>query len=61
VDQEYGQALNLCYQQTPPVLLRTLDALHLASARAAGESEVVVADKRLRDAARLLGFSLFPA
>jgi len=60
VDQEYGQALNLCYQQTPPVLLRTLDALHVASARAAGESQVVATDNRLRDVARLLGFALFP-
>lgn len=60
VDQEYGQALNLCYQQTPPILLRTFDAPHLASARAAGESQVVATDKRLRDAAKLLGFSLFP-
>ena len=60
VEQEYGRVLDLCYQQTPPLLLRTFDALHLASARVAGEIEVVATDKRLRDAARLLGFSLFP-
>ena len=41
VEQEYGQVLNLCYQQTPPLPLRTLDALHLASARVAAETEIV--------------------
>ncbi len=61
VEQEYGRVLDLCYQQTPPLLLRTLDALHLASARIAGGTEFVATDKRLRDAAKLLGFSLFPA
>ena len=48
-------------QPTPPILLRTLDALHLASARVAGETEIVATDKRLREAAKLLGFALFPA
>jgi len=42
------------------VRLRTLDVLHLASARVAGETELVATDQRMRDAARLLGFSLFP-
>ena len=60
VEQEYGQVLNLCYQHTPPLPLRTLDTLHLASARVSGETEIVATDKRLRDAAKLLGFSLFP-
>lgn len=46
--------------QTPPLPLRTLDAIHLASARVSGEMEIVATDKRLRDAAKLLGFSLFP-
>ena len=61
VEREYGQVLDLCYQQTPPVLLRTPDALHLASARVAGETDLVATDKRMREAANLLGFSLFPA
>jgi predicted nucleic acid-binding protein len=61
VEREYGQVLTLCYQQSPRIPLRTLDALHLASARVAGETELVVTDKRMRDAAKLLGFSLFPA
>jgi predicted nucleic acid-binding protein len=60
VEREYGQVLKLCYEQTPPLLLRTLDALHLASVRVAGETELVATDKRMRDAAKLLGLSLFP-
>ncbi len=61
VELEYGQVLNLCYRRTPPILLRTLDALHLASARVAGESGLVATDKRVREAAKVLRFSLFPA
>ena len=61
VEREYEQVLARCYQQTSALLLRTLDALHLASARVAGETELVATDKRMRDAAKLLGFSLFPA
>ena len=60
VEREYGQVLTVCNQQTPAIPLRTLDALHLASARVAGETELVATDKRMRDAAKALGFSLFP-
>ena len=37
-----------------------VDTNDLASVRVAGESELVATDKRMRDAAKLLGFSLFP-
>ena len=60
VEREYGQVLNLCYRPTMPILLRTLDAVHLSSARVAIETELVATDKRMREAAKLLGFSLFP-
>jgi predicted nucleic acid-binding protein len=60
VEREYGQVLGACYRQAPAISLRTLDALHLAAARVAGETELVATDKRMRDAARLLGFTLFP-
>jgi predicted nucleic acid-binding protein len=50
-----------CYRRTPPLPLRTLDAIHLATAQAAGETEMVATDVRLREAAKSLGFSLFPA
>ena len=61
VEREYGQVLTLCYKRSPPIPLRTLDALHLACARVAAESEIIATDKRMRDAATVLGFSLFPA
>ncbi len=60
LEREYGQVLVACYQPPQPVPLRTLDALHLATARVAGETEVVSTDKRMREAARRLSFSLFP-
>lgn len=49
-----------CYRRTPPLRIRTLDALHLASARADNQIELVAADNRMRDAAKLLGLALFP-
>ena len=61
IEREYAQVLDLCYQHKPPIPVRTLDSLHLASARAAGDTEIVATDKRMRDAAKLLGFSTFPA
>src|SRR5438105_12025295 len=62
IEREYGQVLDLCYRNPNPgpIPLRTLDALHLASCRVAGETEIVATDKRLRDAARQLNLSLFP-
>jgi|ERR1017187_3703019 predicted nucleic acid-binding protein len=60
IERAYGQVLTLCYQHSPMIPLRTLDALHLASARADGQTELVATDRRMRDAAKLLGFSLFP-
>ena len=53
-------AMDACYRHTPPHPIRTLDALHLATARVAGETEIVTTDKRIRAAAKLLGFALFP-
>ena len=60
VETEFARALNVCFTQSPPVLIRTLDAIHLASARVANETEIVATDRRLREAAALLGFALFP-
>jgi len=58
---EFDRIMAVCYRRDPPLPLRTLDALHLASARVAGETEIVATDKRLREAAMVLGFTLFPA
>jgi len=56
----FDAIIEKCYRQTPLLPLRTLDAIHLATASDAAESEIVATDKRLREAATLLGFSLYP-
>ena len=60
VEAEFNNIMVTCYRRTPSLPIRTFDALHLASARVVGETELVATDKRMRDAAKLLGFSLFP-
>lgn len=60
VEREYSRLLETCYSMKPPCLIRTGDGIQLASARVAKEAEVVVTDKRMREAAAALGFSLFP-
>jgi uncharacterized protein len=57
---EFSLIMATCYRNVPPVPIRTFDALHLAASRADGQTELVATDRRMRDAARLLGFSLFP-
>ena len=56
---EFERIIERCCSHTPPIFIRTLDALHLASARVTAETEIVATDRRLRDAATLLGFQLF--
>jgi len=58
--QEFDRVMATCYRHAQPVPVRTMDALHLAAARVAGETEMVATDKKLREAAVLLGFKLFP-
>ncbi len=58
VELEFGVLLETCFSQTPPVFLRTNDALHLASARVAGETHFITAHHRQRAAALLLGFTV---
>ena len=57
---EFNRIITSCYRHTVPLPIRTLDALHLASACADGQTELVATDKRMRDAAKLLGLSIFP-
>ena len=57
---EFEAIIEKCVGQTPPVLLRTLDAMHLAVATVAGEVELVATDRRLLEAALTLGFRVYP-
>lgn len=61
VETEFNRVMATCYRHLPATPVRTFDAIHLATARVAGETEVVTTDQRMRDAAKLLGFTLFPA
>ncbi|MEY2880299.1 MAG: hypothetical protein RLZZ15_2679 [Verrucomicrobiota bacterium] len=38
VENEFNRVLDLCYRHTPPLPIRTLDAIHLAAARVARRS-----------------------
>lgn len=60
VEREFAKVLDACFAQTPPVFIRTNDALHLASAMTSGETEFVTADIRQRAAAELMGLTVKP-
>ena len=60
VEREFAKVLETCFSQTPPVLIRTNDALHIASAIVARETEFVTADIRQRTAAQLMGLTVQP-
>lgn len=48
------EVARLCYAHSPPILLRTLDGLHLATALIARAGDLVVADERMKQAGRIL-------
>ena len=52
-----NRILERCHPKVP---LRTLDAIHLATADLCHDFPLVTTDARLRDAATLMGFSVFP-
>ena len=51
-------ALEHCHPKVP---LRTLDAIHLATADLVHNFPLATTDGRLRDAATLMGFTVFPS
>jgi len=50
-------SLEQCHPKVP---LRTLDAIHLATADLCQDFPLVTTDGRMRDAAKLLGITVFP-
>lgn len=50
--------LDRCHPQVP---LRTLDAIHIATAELCHDFPLVTTDRRMRDAAQLLGIPFFPS
>ncbi|HEV7402253.1 MAG TPA: type II toxin-antitoxin system VapC family toxin [Chthoniobacteraceae bacterium] len=60
VEREFVMVLEACFSSTPPIFIRTNDALHVASAVVAGEVEFITADSRQRAAAQLMGLTVRP-
>lgn len=52
VASESRRLLDASLSATPPVMLRSLDGLHLGALRAAKIQTIITADMRMRDAAR---------
>ena len=48
------------YKHSPPMMLRSLDTIHLASALVAKATTMVATDKRLRDVALLMNLNALP-
>ncbi|MCU0306733.1 MAG: type II toxin-antitoxin system VapC family toxin [Thermoleophilia bacterium] len=55
---ELGAALLTRAADLDPITLRSLDAIHLASAEQIGAAEVITYDRRMADAARALGLTV---
>ena len=60
VEQHTLKVIRRCYAARNPILVRVLDALQMASALAAGASDMVSTDTRMRQGAALLGMRVFP-
>src|SRR5438105_4934074 len=60
VEQHTLKVIRQCYTTRNPIPVRVLDALQLASALAAGASDMVSTDTRMRQGAALLGMRVFP-
>lgn len=58
VQQEFVRVLEQCFLVTPPVFIRTNDALHIASAHTLGQRDFVTADNRQKVAAAHVGLTV---
>ena len=57
---KFEMVIEQCYSRSTPIALRTLDAIHVATALISGETEVVATDNRVREAASFFGLKLYP-
>jgi predicted nucleic acid-binding protein len=60
IRREFEVVLKVCYNRRRPILVRTLGALHLASALASKATEIVCNDTRMREAADALQMDVYP-
>ncbi len=58
LEEEFERVLDTCWRQATPLRIRSLDAIHLATALMANETQFVTADVRQRAAAELLGLDV---
>lgn len=57
---KFATVLDNCFSAVPIVYVRTADAIHIATALAAGETDFVTADVRQRKAAEVCGLTVHP-
>ena len=57
---EAKKVLTAAYAETPPLFIRSLDAIHVASALSVQAATLVATDKRLRETAELMGLKVLP-
>ncbi len=60
IEAEFEQVVQACMNRATPISIRTLDALHVAAALSAKETEFVSNDLRQRDAAVAVGMAALP-
>ena len=53
-----AESARTALRNDPPLFLRTLDGIHIATALQLQSSELMTADKRMANAARAIGFSV---
>lgn len=56
----FGRILDQCLYLAPPLFVRTNDALHLAAAKVAGETDFVTADARQAATTTVIGLKVMP-
>jgi predicted nucleic acid-binding protein len=60
VESRYRDLVMRLHRLKPPVVARTLDCIHIATADLIGTEELVVTDVGFRKAASALGLKIFP-
>ena len=57
---ETEELIKKAYNQPNPIMIRSLDAIHIASALSMSASTIITTDKRLKEASLLMGFKVLP-
>lgn len=60
VETRFRSLVLQLHRRQPPVVVRTLDAIHLATANVLLATEVVTADSHMRAGAMAMGLKVFP-